>query len=101
MQTRPLDQSVFSRFLHDTSGSYLIIGALMMPVLVGAVGLGTDYGLWVHTHQTAQSATDSAAVSAATDGNAVNLQAQGTRGCGFVRFPDRYERCNRNRKPAS
>ena len=76
MQTRPLDQSVFSRFLRDTSGSYLIIGALMMPVLVGAVGLGTDYGLWVHTHQTAQSATDSAAVSAATDGNAANLQAQ-------------------------
>lgn len=68
--------NLFSRFLRDTSGSYLIIGALMMPVLVGAVGLGTDYGLWVHTHQTAQSATDSAAVSAATDGNAGNLQAQ-------------------------
>lgn len=69
-------QRLLSRFLRDTSGSYLIIGALMMPVLVGAVGLGTDYGLWVHTGQTAQSATDSAAVSAATDGNASNLTAQ-------------------------
>ncbi len=53
----------------------MIIGALMMPVLVGFVGLGTDYGLWVYTHQTAQSATDSAAVSAAT-GNAADLTVQ-------------------------
>ncbi|GAC1421406.1 MAG: pilus assembly protein TadG-related protein [Burkholderiaceae bacterium] len=68
--------SLVSRFLQDTSGSYLIIGAVMMPVLVGAVGLGTDYGLWVHSHQMAQSATDSAAVSAATDGNSANLTAQ-------------------------
>lgn len=67
---------LFGRFWRDTSGSYVIIGALMMPVLVGAVGLGTDYGLWVHTHQTAQSAADSAAVSAATDGKADNLQTQ-------------------------
>jgi Flp pilus assembly protein TadG len=63
-------------FARDTSGSYLIIGALMMPVLVGSVGLGTDYGLWVYTHQAAQSAADSAAVSAATDGRAVNMAIQ-------------------------
>lgn len=72
----PGERGLFSRFWRDTSGSYVIIGALMMPVLVGAVGLGTDYGLWVHTHQTAQSAADSAAVSAATDGKASNLQIQ-------------------------
>jgi Flp pilus assembly protein TadG len=64
------------RFLHDKSGSYLIISALMMPVLIGFVGLGTDYGLWVYAHQSAQSATDSAAVSAATEGNATNLTVQ-------------------------
>jgi Flp pilus assembly protein TadG len=55
-----LTENPFSLFLRDTSGSYLIICAVLMPVLVGVVGLGTDYGLWVHTHQTAQSATDSA-----------------------------------------
>ena len=63
----------------------------MMPVLVGAVGLGTDYGLWVHTHQTAQSAADSAAVSAATDGKASNLQIQAfavTASYGFLNGAD-------------
>jgi Flp pilus assembly protein TadG len=74
------------RFARDKSGSYLIIGALMMPVLVGFVGLGTDYGLWVYTHQSAQSATDSAAVSAAT-GNTADLTVQAnavTSSYGFV-----------------
>jgi len=64
------------RFLHDKSGSYLIISALLMPVLIGFVGLGTDYGLWVYTRQSAQSAADSAAVSAATEGNASALTVQ-------------------------
>lgn len=75
------------RFARDKSGSYLIIGALMMPVLIGFVGLGTDYGLWVYTHQSAQSATDSAAVSAATDGNVANVTLQAgavTASYGFV-----------------
>lgn len=69
------NENLLVRFARDKSGSYLIIGALMMPVLVGFVGLGTDYGLWVYTHQSAQSATDSAAVSAAT-GNAADLTVQ-------------------------
>lgn len=64
------------RFARDKSGSYLIIGALMMPVLIGFVGLGTDYGLWVYAHQSAQSAADSAAVSAATAGNGTDLTVQ-------------------------
>jgi Flp pilus assembly protein TadG len=69
-------ENLVIRFARDQSGSYLIIGALMMPVLIGFVGLGTDYGLWVYTHQSAQSATDSAAVSAATDGKAADLTVQ-------------------------
>ena len=69
-------KNLLARFARDTSGSYLIIGALMMPVLVGFVGLGTDYGLWVHTHQSAQSAADSAAVSAATADNATDVTVQ-------------------------
>jgi len=80
-------KTLLARFVRDKSGSYLIIGALMMPVLIGFVGLGTDYGLWVYTHQSAQSATDSAAVSAATDGNAANVTLQAgavTASYGFV-----------------
>jgi Flp pilus assembly protein TadG len=76
---RPLlgrSKNLLARFARDTSGSYLIIGALMMPVLVGFVGLGTDYGQWVYTHQSAQSAADSAAVSAATADKATDVTVQ-------------------------
>jgi Flp pilus assembly protein TadG len=69
-------RALLARFARDQSGSYLIIGALMTPVLVGFVGLATDYGIWTYTHQSAQSAADSAAVSAATDGQAANATVQ-------------------------
>jgi Flp pilus assembly protein TadG len=38
---------------------------VLMPVLLGFVGLGTEAGLWFYSHQTLQSAADSAAVSTA------------------------------------
>lgn len=68
--------TVFSCFLQDTAGSYVVMGAMLMPVMIGAVGLGVDYGLWQYTHQSAQSAADSAAVSAANDGKAANIIIQ-------------------------
>src|SRR4051812_18353321 len=55
------------RFRQDESGGYLLIGAIVMPVLVGVVGLGTEAGLWYARHHQMQSAADSAAVTAATD----------------------------------
>src|SRR3954447_7937365 len=54
------------RFQRDQKGNFVVVTALMLPALVGMVGLGTDYGLWTYTHQTMQSAADSGAVSAAT-----------------------------------
>jgi Flp pilus assembly protein TadG len=54
------------RFRRDQSGAYLIIAGLMMPVLVGFVGLGTDVTLWYNQHRKMQDAADSGAVSAAT-----------------------------------
>jgi Flp pilus assembly protein TadG len=74
----------------DESGSYLIISALLMPVLIGIVGLATDVGLWTYTHQYMQSAADSGAVSAATayaiDNTAdLSIQANSvTSGYGFT-----------------
>jgi Flp pilus assembly protein TadG len=59
---RPLVQ-----FLRDDSGSYLVYVTLLMPVMVGFAGLGTEAGLWLYTHQSLQGAADSAAVSAALD----------------------------------
>jgi len=54
------------RFRRDQSGGYLVIAGLMMPVLVGFVGLGTDATLWLYKHRAMQSAADSGAFSAAT-----------------------------------
>src|SRR5438094_9456689 len=54
-----------ARFRIDRSGNYTMITALMAPMLLGLVGLGTENGVWLYTHQTAQSAADAAAFSAA------------------------------------
>lgn len=73
-------------FRRDTSGSYLVILALMTPVMIGSVGLGIDYGLWLYTQQTMQAAADSAAVSAATSGSNIAVEAEGVAATyGFVK----------------
>ena len=38
----------------DQSGSYLVMTAVTTPMLIGFVGLGTDVGLWLCTHQAMQ-----------------------------------------------
>ncbi|MBB4366899.1 Flp pilus assembly protein TadG [Bradyrhizobium sp. CIR48] len=62
----PRRPSLFERFIRDQSGTYVIISALLMPVLVGTAGLGTEVGWWYYKHKNMQSAADSGAVSAAT-----------------------------------
>jgi len=48
----------------DVAGSSAPMASILLSMSIGAVGLGTDYGLWVYSHQKAQEAADSAAVSA-------------------------------------
>jgi Flp pilus assembly protein TadG len=72
---RPDGESLLQRFRRDQSGSYMIVAALTMPVLVGTAGLGTEVGWWLYTHKNMQSAADSAAVSAATAGSNLNAEA--------------------------
>ena len=48
----------------DRHGAYSIVTALMMPVLVGFAGFGTETGLWYFEHQKMQGAADAAAYSA-------------------------------------
>ena len=67
--------SLLQRFRRDQSGTYMIVAALAMPVLVGTAGLGTEAGWWLYTHKNMQSAADSAAVSAATAGSNLNAEA--------------------------
>jgi hypothetical protein len=50
----------------DVAGSTTPLSSVLLSVTIGTVGLGTDYGLWVYSHQKAQEAADSAAVSAGT-----------------------------------
>lgn len=70
------------RFGRDEHGGYTIVAAIALPTLIGFAGLGADTGLWLRSHQTAQAASDAAAVAAATayyrQGNAadINLQAR-------------------------
>ncbi len=55
----------FGAFAGDTAGSYVVLAALSMPVIIGSVSLGAEVGLWYYKHQLMQSAADSAALSAA------------------------------------
>ena len=54
------------RFWRDRCGNYSMIVVLLLPVLTGFVGVGTEMGLWLYDHQSQQTAADSAAFSAAT-----------------------------------
>jgi hypothetical protein len=54
------------RFIRDDSGSYAIVAAVAMPLIVGAAGLGTEASWWFYSQKNMLSAADSAAVSAAT-----------------------------------
>src|SRR3569833_432230 len=67
--------TAFRRFGRDESGSNVILTALLMPVLVGTAGLGTEVGWWYYKHKNMQSAADSGAVSAATAGSNLTAEA--------------------------
>src|ERR1700722_9278651 len=54
------------RFWRDRRGNYSMMVVLLLPVLTGFVGVGTEAGLWLYDQQTQQAATDAAAFSAAT-----------------------------------
>jgi hypothetical protein len=89
--TRINHHNLLVRFQRDRSGSYVIITALLMPVLIGFAGLGTEVGLWLYKHRYLQHAADSAAVSAATaysyggSSSDLTVQAQAvTASYGFV-----------------
>lgn len=68
-------KNLLRRFLRDESGNYVIAVALLMPVLIGTAGLGTEVTWWLYKHKSMQSAADSGAVSAATAGTNLTEQA--------------------------
>jgi len=53
------------RLWRHRRGNYSMIVVLLLPVLTGFVGMGTEAGLWFYTHQTMQATADAAAFSGA------------------------------------
>ncbi len=49
------------RFRDDSSGTIIIIAAIMLPVVIGGMGMGAEAGLWYHTQRQLQHAADTAA----------------------------------------
>ena len=58
---------VFKKFANNESGAIAVMFALMLPVIMGVVGLGIDAGMWFKERRSMQTATDAAAVSAASE----------------------------------
>jgi Flp pilus assembly protein TadG len=75
VEGRARGHRLLQRFLGDQSGSYVLVVALTMPVLVGTAGMGTEAVWWLYKHKDMQSAADSGAVSAATAGSNLAVQA--------------------------
>jgi Putative Flp pilus-assembly TadE/G-like len=75
-------RGIAARFMRDRSGAYAVMFGLMAPILIGALTLGTETGLWYATHEKMQGTADSAAISAAVgliDGDAnATLDANAT-----------------------
>src|ERR1051325_11033313 len=87
--SRDMRSNIFVRFGRDESGSYLVITAILLPMLTGLVGLGTDYGFWLQVHRQMQNAADAAAYSAAVamtnGGGNATTQGRGVAGSqGFI-----------------
>lgn len=51
----------------DRSGAAVVMWALVLPVIIGGVGLGVDVGSWYMSEHNLQNATDAAALAAGYD----------------------------------
>lgn len=56
--------TAIAHFRRDEAGAYALMTALLLPVIIGVVGLGTETGLWYFKHLSMQAAVDSGAISA-------------------------------------
>jgi Flp pilus assembly protein TadG len=62
----PTGPALFA-LISDRRGAVAAATALLVPVLLGFVGLGTEVGIWMYARQSLQSAADGAALSAAVN----------------------------------
>jgi len=66
--TAPSKGKVLSkRFVRNDRGAIAIMFALMMPFILGVIGLGVEAGMWFKDRRELQSIADSASISAAVE----------------------------------
>lgn len=80
------------RFARDERGVSAIIFALILPMLIGMVGIAVEIGLWFEQKRDLQSAADAAAIAAAferSEGNsAATMQTVGAASSALNSFTD-------------
>jgi len=57
-------RTIFRRFIRQDRGAIAVMFALMLPVIVGFIGLGVEVGMWYKERRDIQTAADAAALSA-------------------------------------
>jgi Flp pilus assembly protein TadG len=57
---------IFGRFCSDEKGASIVMIALLLPALIGAMGLAAEVSYWRFLRQGMQNASDAAAIAAAT-----------------------------------
>jgi Flp pilus assembly protein TadG len=62
--------TISRRLRRDESGAIAIMFALMLPVVLGAIGMGVEIGNWFASKRELQSAADAAALAGALESNA-------------------------------
>ncbi len=59
--------SCFSRFARNRDGGLVVVFALLLPVLMGGVGVGIDYATWLVRKQKLQNLVDTTALAVVSD----------------------------------
>ena len=71
----------------DNSGAAIVVIALALPLLIGAIGLAAEVSYWQLHHRAMQNAADAAAIAAATN-NSSNYSAEGIAVASQYGFPN-------------
>ncbi len=66
-RARPRPSGLLGRLARDERGGIAIMLALLLPLLVGAVGIGVEAGLWFAQRRSLQAAVDASAMAAALE----------------------------------
>ena len=81
MRRRLFPSPVLTRLADDRRGVIVVMFALMLPILLGFMGLGIEVALWYSNKRDMQAAADAAAIAGAyeiAEGRTTNVTARGT-----------------------